>query len=248
MTDAGLLAFRRLLQGPLPLVRPGAPARRVQPPLLRPAVLQDLLHVQPVSRRARGPVSSTSWPCGLSTGRCPRKMEAGRRKTHVELLDLTACVPVCARTCVCVCVCVCVHPWAHRHTLGGEEAWSQGRASQPARPEPPSSGKADQPRMRKRAGPAATWRPPLPEAGSAPPGCVPRPASRPSGGFSARGPQRPRPGELVSILMGRLASGNGKGNPHHGASVPFRPVGRRREFSNVAFFQFLSYLQVSVAI
>ena len=106
MTDAGLLAFRRLLQGPLPLVRPGAPARRVQPPLLRPAVLQDLLHVQPVSRRARGPVSSTSWPCGLSTGRCPRKMEAGRRKTHVELLDLTACVPVCARTCVCVCVCV----------------------------------------------------------------------------------------------------------------------------------------------
>lgn len=95
--DAGLLAFRRLLRGPLPLVRAGAPARGVRPPLLRPAVLQGLLHVQPVSQQVRGPPPA---PAGRVVS--PPAGVPGRRETRAELLGRTTCVPVCAGTCVCV--------------------------------------------------------------------------------------------------------------------------------------------------
>ena len=213
MTDAGLLAFRRLLRGPLPLVCPGAPARGVRPPLLRPAVLRGLLHVQPVSRQARGPSPA---PAGRVVS--PPAGVPGRRKIRAELLDQTTCVPVCACTCVCACtwVCVCVHPRAHRHTLGGEEAWSQDRAPQPARPEPRSSGKAGRPGIRKtcRRSASKDWPSCHLETTASGGGVSPsrlRPlCPAPAAVSLHRDPRWPRAGELVSILVGSLASGNGK--------------------------------------
>ena len=77
-------------------------------------------------------------------------MRSSWTRLHV-CLCVHARVCVCMHVCVCACtwVCVCVHPRAHRHTLGGEEAWSQDRAPQPARPEPRTSGKAGRPGIRK---------------------------------------------------------------------------------------------------
>lgn len=166
--------------------------------------------VQPRERQVRGLLSSPRWPCGLSTSRRPRKKRNPRSSW--------------AGSCVCLCVQarVCVHPRAHRHRLGREDSWSQGQSSQttalklrspegvPARP---GQGRLAEGLLLRTSlschlettasgGGASSWA-----------GCPQRPGYarvRPSGSFSVQGPRGPQPGELVSILVGSLASGNGK--------------------------------------
>ena len=101
VTNWGPLTFRRLLRGPLPLVHAGAPARDVQPSLLRPAVLQDVLRVQPVSRQGAGGTCVQHRRAAWSTpGRVRGRWKLGEEKPSGALIYDSV------HACVCVCVCV----------------------------------------------------------------------------------------------------------------------------------------------
>lgn len=104
MADQGLLASRCLLRGPHPLVLPGAAARPVQPPLLRPAVLPDVLLVQPVNQVGRfqgtkGTSSLPAQPAGRPHRAACEQDGSQDTKHHAGLLDPTP-MHVCLRLCV----------------------------------------------------------------------------------------------------------------------------------------------------
>lgn len=95
---------RRLLRGPHPLVLPGAAARPVQPPLLRPAVLPDVLLVQPVNHVGRfqgtkGTSSLPAQPAGRPHRAACEQDGSQDTKHHAGLLDPTP-MHVCLRLCV----------------------------------------------------------------------------------------------------------------------------------------------------
>lgn len=103
-----LLVSRCCLQRQPALVLPGAPARDVRPPVLWPAVLRDLLQIQPVSgglppRAGEMPVFSTN---ELSSSHGNVSKEDGNwKKKNCQLLGMQ----------VWVCVCGGAHLCTHKH-------------------------------------------------------------------------------------------------------------------------------------